>query len=204
MSRCDNNILISKVGMKPLNKTIEIGFSVLTDLENCVRINTRNFVNDPERPEWVEGTPSFNAIKIPDDKFGCLADGCKNSGTLMLTGEHGHVGAVFEARTNATEFEAGVITYYVYFPTTGLFSVGTEIADIREQSQESINGDIYWKDVEVDSPGFYPIVVDLSECPMLIAEEGWEASEHGVIIGISIDAPTAGISSIFIYNSIED
>ena len=192
MSSC-NSILISKVGMKPLDKTIEVDFSVLTNLENCLRINTRNFL-----PEFIEGYPSFNSIRIPDDKFGCLTD-CKNSGTLMLAGD-GSVGARFIIRADATEFPTGVITFYAYFPEVGTHTVTTSISDVTDQLQN--NADVYEKQVTVLTPGFHPIVVDLNELPN--GGSAWVPSELGVTIGLSVDAAVAGFSSIFIYNSIED
>ena len=38
MSKCKNDILFSKVGMEKLNPTIEVDFTVLTDLPDCRKI----------------------------------------------------------------------------------------------------------------------------------------------------------------------
>ena len=195
MARCNNDLLISKVGVKALSKTIEVDFAVLTDAENCVKINTRNYLA-------YEGMPAYNTFLTPPDMFACLADGCKNSGTLMLTNGP-NVGAEFEVRTDATAFAAGVITYYVYLPagTTRSYLVTTRISDIRDTNQ--IEHDEYRIEVLGSSEGrFYPIVVDLCDYPN--AAQGWRESEHGVRISVSIDADVAGFSSIFFYNSIED
>jgi len=186
--------------MKPLNKTIEVDFSVLTDLENCVRINTRNYLAD-----FTNGSPHFNPINIPDDKFGCLADGCKNSGTLELEGEANSASARFAVRANATEFATGIITYYVYFEHADTYNVTTRISDYADQIQNSY--DKYITTVTVDARGFYPIIVDLNDFPEPKTDpnnSGWLPTPSGVTLDLSVDATEAGFSSIFIYNSIED
>ena len=206
MIRCNNDLLISKVGVKPLNKTIEVDFSVLTDAENCVRINTRNYLKDPE---FILGSPTFNVLNTPPDMFACLADGCKNTGTLMLTSDapNADVEARFINRSDATEFVAGVITYYAYFPTAGKYELRTIISDVTDRTQQ--NADVYVTEVDV-SVGFYPVIVELSKAPQSIAGSGWTATERGVTIGLSAVAVTTGLvtavgfSSIFFYNSIED
>ncbi|MCL1925062.1 MAG: hypothetical protein FWF50_05710, partial [Defluviitaleaceae bacterium] len=205
MSRCDNNVLISKVGMKPLNKTIEVDFAVLTDLENCVRINTRNYVE-------TQGSPVFSPSSIPNDMFGCLSDDCENSGTLNLTGT-GSVNATFISRSDATLFSVGVITYYVFFRNAGTYTVRTAITDITDTNFN--NRDEYFtNDIEVFRPGFHPVVVDLSEAPLVTDENtdsnGWTPMRRGIRLRITVSNSSgsgsinAGISSIFIYNSIED
>ena len=197
MARCNNDSLISKVGVKALNKTIEVDFAVLTDTENCVKINTRNYLQ-------LLGEPAFNTFLTPPDMFACLADGCKNSGTLMLTSETGNVGAKFRTRMDATEYAAGVITYYVYFPESdagGLREVTTTIADIADSNLH--NADSYLTEVFVaPEGGFYPVVVDLCTYPN--QSTVWEASVHGALIEISVDTEQAGFSSIFFYSSMEE
>jgi len=197
MARCNNDLLISKIGVKALSKTIEVDFAVLTDTENCVRINTRNYLEAQE--EVV-----FNTFLTPPDMFACLADGCKNSGTLMLTGGS-EVSAEFQVRTDATEFSAGVMTYYAFFPEAGTYIVTTEIADIRDENLNDADG--YEKEVTVTSAGFHPIIVDLCDYPNV--KQGWRVSDRGVRVRLSAtmdpsSALTVGFSSIFFYNSIED
>ena len=205
MSRCDNQLLISKVGISPLNNTIEVDFSVLTDLENCVRTTTRN-------PLDYQGiTQVFNPLQVPDDLFGCLAEGCKNSGTLIVTGNLGtEVGAVFTIQADATAFAAGLVTYYAYFTSPGTYSVLTTLSDLTQTEQS--HADVYTTLVTVleGYEGFYPIVVDLSSVSDAQLGIGWLPSELGITIGLSAHAdeswliPTIGFSSIFVYDSIED
>ena len=213
MSRCSNDLLISKVGIKPLNKTIEVDFSVLTNTESCVKINTRDYLTHPELPVEPVGTPKFNQFLTPPDMFACLADGCKNSGTLMLhrtSGPGVPVSAQFINRSDATEFAAGVITYYAYFPTAGRYHLTTRISDVLDLTMQY--QDVYFTEVDVPA-GFYPVIVDLSKAPQSTVGpngNGWTPTERGITVlleaapldsGVIIQA---GFSSIFIYNSIED
>ena len=202
MSRCNNDLLISKIGYKPLNETIEVDFSVLTDTENCVKINTRNYLN-------VEGEAAFNTFNTPPDMFACLADGCKNSGTLMLTGAvNAAVSARFINRSNATEFAAGIMTFYVYFPVAGRYQLQITISDVTDRAQQ--NADIY-EIPEINAPaGFYPVIIELFDAPQETVGAGWDATERGVTVDLLATALDTGVitevgfSSIVFYNSIED
>lgn len=204
MSRCRNNTLISKIGMKTLTKTTEVDFAVLTDLESCIKVNTRNYLS------YDGSSATFNVFQTPDDMFSCLPEGCKNSGTLTVAGSVDPVSATFAVRADATEFPAGVITYYVYLPTAGTYTLETIISDIVDQSQE--NAYVYEKSLVAMAPGFHPVVVDLSEVPDEVRGDGWvEPSTNGIILtlragegsGLNI-LSTIGFSSVYIYHSIED
>ncbi|MEI5994018.1 hypothetical protein [Candidatus Enterococcus mansonii] len=202
MTRCSNDTLISKIGMKSLNKLMEVDFAVLTDIDSCVKVNTKNYIDHT-------GTSAvYNVYSTPEDMFNCLAEGCKNSGTLTVMNAAGATsGASFGVNADATEFAAGVITYYIHFPAAGTYGVETTISDIADQNQS--DSDVYQKQVTVKEAGFQPVVIDLSKLPEAISGTGWMASENGIIIHVDVTPENAtlstiGFSSIYVYNSIED
>lgn len=207
MRRCKNDALINKIGVKQMIKTTEVDFAVLTDIDNCMRINTTNYL------EFTGENATYNPYKVPNDKFNCLAEGCRNTGTLTVapgTKVDTSVGATFSIGYDATEFYAGVATYYVYFPEKGSYTIETTIADLTEKDLK--NSDAYIKPIEVETEGFQPVVVDFSKAPDSQKGTGWKASEKGAIINILVrgleDEPLPevgiGFSSIYFYDSIED
>ncbi|MGL4695179.1 hypothetical protein [Enterococcus larvae] len=203
MARCNNDTLIAKIGTKPLNKLMEVDFAVLTDIDSCVKVNTKNYIS------YAGTTATFNAYKTPQDMFNCLAEGCKNSGTLTVTNAVGlESGASFAVNADATEFVAGVITFYIHFPTAGTYNLKSTISDLTEPNQT--NAYVYSKEITVQAEGFYPIVLDLSKVPDEQKGTGWTASEVGIILNLEVTPaddtiiPTIGFSSIYVYDSIED
>ncbi len=205
MARCTNEKLISKIGMKSLSKTTEVSFAVMTDIDSCVKVNTKNYI------DYLGTSATYNAFKVPADMFSCLPEGCKNSGTLVVTNGAGLVsGATFVIRADATEFATGVITYYAYFPTAGKYDLKSVISDIADTNQS--NAYTYENTFEAQNEGFYPVVIDLSKVPSTQTGTGWQAMDGGIIIhleaaGVGSDnsvIPTIGFSSIYVYDSIED
>lgn len=202
MTRCANDTLISKIGMKSLNKLVEVDFAVLADIDSCVKVNTKNYI------DYTGTSAAFNAYSIPEDSFNCLAEGCKNSGTLTVMNGIGTASsATFAVNADATDFAAGVITYYVHFPAAGTYQLDTAVSDISDQGQT--NADVYKKEIIVKEAGFHPVVIDLSKVPEEQKGTGWMASEGGIILKAEATPEdtvigTVGFSSIYVYNSIED
>lgn len=201
--RCDNDALLSKIGLKSVQKTHEISFNVLTDIENCKRINTRQYIS------VVSSATTYNRNLVPDDRFNCLPIGCRNTGTLMInsptTGDDFVASGKFSIAYDATEFYAGVTTYYLYFDDPGTYTVTTTMSNISDEAQT--NADVYEKQIVVNEAGFYPIVVDFSEVPSSVTGNGWTATEAGAIINIEVEGASAfdvGISSIYFYDSVLD
>lgn len=203
MARCKNDRLIDKIGIEKLDKTVEVEMSILADIDSCVKTNTKNYLS-------IDGnTSSYNPYTVPADMFSCLPEGCKNSGTLTVTNGAGlATGGTFAVKADATEFVAGVVTYYIHFPAAGTYTVATTISDITDISQT--NADVYTQDITVTGEGFFPVAIDLSQAPSSLNGTGWVATESGILINIDVLAedellvPVIGLSSIYIYNSIED
>lgn len=203
MARCKNDTLLAKIGTKKLNKQVEVDFAVLTDVDSCVKVNTKNFI------DHVGTSATFNSYQSPEDLFNCLAEGCRNTGTLIVSNGAGlPAGATFAVAADATEFVAGVVTYYVDFPKAGTYKLVTTIADILDKTQT--NSDVYEKEITVIGSGFYPVVIDLSKVPTSVKGTGWVASESGVTLKLEVSSddetliPTIGFSSVSIYDSIEE
>lgn len=203
MGRCTNNALISKIGVKKINKEMEVDFSVLTDVDRCMKVNAMNYL------ETTGTSAAYNAYRVPEDMFNCLAEGCRNSGTLTITGEaKSSVGAKYAVGYDATEFYAGVATYYVHLPVSGSYELTTTMSDMVDPSQK--NADVYSQTIEAKGEGFQPVIVDFSKAPQSQSGDGWAASGKGAIINVDVKnnddevAAVAGISSFYFYDTIED
>lgn len=203
MARCKNEALLSKIGVEKINKLMEVDFSVLTDTDKCMKVNTKNYLG-------TTGTSAaYNAYRVPEDMFNCLAEGCRNSGSLMMSGTAGAaVGATFAVPYDATDFFAGVCTYYLYFMGAGSYEVTAKVSDISDRNQK--NADVYGQEVTVAGEGFLPFMLDFSTAPKTQEGTGWAASVNGAVVGISVKnkddslAPNAGVSSLYFYSSLED
>lgn len=202
MGRCSNDVLMSVIGIKQATKKTEIKFNVLTDVDRCMFVNTRDYIAS-------DGTAVYNKFRIPEDVFNCLAEGCRNSGTLMLQGAADTpMSATFQVKYDATEFYQGLVTYYVDFPEAGTYTVTTTISDINNPTQT--NSDAWTQEITVTEAGFRPIVVDMSKVPTTVTGNGWIENEAGATMKVTITAADEtvignyGISSIYLYDSIED
>lgn len=197
MSRCKTDTLMSKIGIDKVNKLQEVDFTVNTNLPDCRRINASKYVSGAD-------DASYNRYKIPDNQFECLREGCINSGTLYNEGAE----TVYKAQYDATEFAAGVLTFYALMPVDGTATV--KISD----TQSFADADSYTVDLKAvpdGKDGFKAVVVDLSKEPTATIGEGWTPSSIGAYIFIEIkptdeeaDKSGIGISSISIFDDIAD
>lgn len=198
MSKCKNDIFMSKVGVNRITKQMEVDFDIQSNLPDCRKINASKYVSTEAE------TPSFNRYKTPVNQFECMRTGCVNSGTLYNEGK----ATVYKAQFDATEFSAGVITFYAIAPQSEASAVvklssASDFADAWEYT-------IPLADMSVGSDGFTAVVVDLTKTPTVIGE-GWTPSEVGAYISIEIvnadpeaDMSGVAISSIAIFDDIED
>jgi len=209
MNRCGNTILANKIGYAPITDNTEISLAVATEMEDCVLVNTKNF--DSYCGNAAGTTAIYNAFNVPEDLLQCLPRGCRNTGTLTVTGTPGgEVGATFLHRFDATEYVTGVLMAYFSFPAAGEFEVSLTIGDITQDLDlPGANFYNYAKTVTVDGPKTLPIIFMLDELPTEIGGLGWEATSAGAAIELSIrplDPATVGIleiSTISMFTSIE-
>ena len=216
MSNCNvNKIVADKLGFSKLNQMMEVDLTIATDIDSCLKINTRKFEKiNGEAGAYTSRTVAPDLINV------CESFGCKNTGTLFITsndtdaqggdGNKTHTsGATFKALKNALDFAAGVLFYYVNLPKAGTYTITTKISDVTEQSQT--NADEYATTLKVDKEGFYPVQINLASVPTKVDAKGWEASTSGVRLSIDVattdnsaDSILVGISSIAFYESFED
>lgn len=203
MARCTNDTLLNKIGAKKYTKRTEVTFNVLEDIDRCVRVNARNPIN------VIASSTEYSQFRIPEDRFNCDPRGCRNTGTLMLTGTaDGTVSARYTVPYDATEFYAGLVTYYAYFPEAGTYTVTTSISSIRDASMT--NKDTYEQEITVTEAGFRPIIINFEDVPTGTTGSGWQADEAGALIEVLFHNENAtaiieaGISSFYFYDSVED
>ena len=194
--RCDFDSLLSKISVDKLNKKVEVDFSILGGLPDCKRINTRNYLKviNAEGQD-VDTSLVYNKYNKPLEKIECAAPNeCVNTGALTLDGTNY---VVYRLPYDATKFADGIITLY-----TTADSLDVMVSD----TPAFTNADQYTVQPlrPYDDATFKPVVVDLSATPTTVKGEGWTPSANGAYIAIkSTDADTV-ISSIAVYDSIED
>ena len=197
--RCDFDTLISKISAEKLNKKVEVDFSILGNLPDCKRINTSNYLKmiDAQGAE-AENTATYNKYQKPLEKIECASPNeCLNTGTLYINDATKY--AVYRLPYDATKFADGIITLYAIGIQTG--NVTVKISS----TSAFTDADTYTVSVaSADAEQFVPVVVDLSSTPSSVEGEGWTPSANGAYIAVSTGNATAGISSIAVYDSIED
>ena len=193
--RCDFDSLLSKISVDKLNKKVEVDFSILGGLPDCKRINTRNYLKviDAEGQD-VDTSLVYNKYNKPLEKIECAAPNeCVNTGALTLDGTNY---VVYRLPYDATKFADGIITFYATGSQMMTFTV-------------MVSSDSAFENADVYSPigagnGFAPVVVDLSATPTSVKGDGWTPSANGAYIAILAQQSNVAISSIAVYDSIED
>lgn len=194
MARCNNGVLLNKIGMKTLTDQTEIDIRVRRDLPDCKRMSAKNY-------SAISGAYTWNQFRKPVNRFECMRRGCINSGLLMMAAANETV--TYHARYDAVEFSGGVITLYVYPDSAATYPI-TLTVNISDASTFT-NADSYeftLTEAMVTDDGFIPVVVDLSETPTDIGD-GWTATSAGAYIQLSADK-VVGYSSIAIFDALED
>lgn len=197
--RCGTDKLISKITNKRLDNTTEVSFSVLGNLPDCKKLDTKNYLKIlSSTDEEVESGIDYNSFSIPGNMFECHRDGsCINTGTLF-PGQAG-AKAFYFIPYDAVQFANGVITFYVT-GFTGAKNVTLTISDTEAMT----NADVYTQSVTVVTGEFSPVAIDLSSVPTSTEGDGYTASIQGAYIAISVADAGAGISSISVFDSIKD
>ena len=196
--KCRNDIFMSKVGVNKLDKAQEVHFDVQRDLPDCKKINTKNYLATDAT------TPNFNKFKTPANQFECMRVGCVNSGTLFNEGK----ATSFKINYDATEFAAGVITFYV-MPPANAASVNVKLAN-----DTNFTDDWLWTiplaDINTGADGYKAVIVDMSKAPT-VEGNGYVPSATGAYLQIEVvpddpaeDMSGVGISSIFIFDEMND
>jgi len=203
MSKCSNAEIINTLSLQKLDQQTEATFTVLTDLESCTTVNFRKFEADGN------SIGVFDGYLVPDDMFSCSPRGCVNSGTLTVTGGVGEAVSTSHAIvTDATEFAAGVVTFYVYMREAGTQLFNVTVSDIADNERGNYDG--YEVEVAATSSGFAPVTIDLSVVSDFEGGTGWLATSSGIYLTVEspVTEPTdigfMGLSTLRIFNSKED
>lgn len=196
--RCDMDTLIHKITQNKLNKTTEVSFNVLGNLPDCKRINTYNVLKIVDADNQVVENPetSYNKHNKPANAFECMKEGCVNTGTLYLGAAANY--AVYRLPYDATKFAAGIVTFYV----TGF--TGAKNVTVKLSANDTFTAaDVYTVSAVGKAGEFTPVVIDLSQTPTSQVGDGWTAG-NGAYMAVNVADANAGISSIAIFDSIED
>lgn len=204
MSNCIGRTVASKVRYNKIVKdTAEVAFTVMEDIDACAKIITKKYeslTNDKTHAVFYKS-------KVPEDLLNiCESFGCKNTGTLQIgpigstTGMEKTVGVEFTSASDATEYMAGVLLFYLT-PVDNIQLCNVEITDIKDELFK--NADKYNVNIK-GNVGTIPVTVDLSKTPSETIGEGWQASDDGVRLRITVEDYGMGISSISFFDSIED
>lgn len=215
MARCNRNEVIArKIGYKTVDKTMEVDFTIMEDIDACAKINTRKFI------ETKSENSAYVSSSRPEDMINpCGGFGCKTTGTLFIQteqtageteGQTVHTASgKFSTVSDATEYSAGVVSFYVHVPSAGTYTVKTTLSDIADQVQA--NADVYETEIVASKEGYVPLMIDLSKAPQSENGEGWMATQSGAVISIEVSKTdesaepiSVGLSSIAFFDEIED
>lgn len=188
MAKCKNEKFMSTVGVGKLTKNVEIDFDVQRNLPDCQKISAGKYVST------TADNPRYDRFKIPKNQFECMQGSCVNSGTLYNDGAE----TVYKFKLNATDFAAGVLTFYA-LGTTGEAEV--TVSD----GVEFTNADKYTinlADMAHGEDGYTAVVVDLSQTPTDIGN-GWSAEGEAIYVKIKMTGAT-GLSTVAMFESMDD
>ena len=197
--RCDMETLISKIATEKLNKRVEVDFSILGGLDDCKRINTKDYIKvlDSSNQE-VTTTLAYNKYNKPANLIECgNPDACLNTGSLAVGATTNYI--VYRLPYDATKFANGIIIFYVT-GFTGSKNVIVKVSDAATFTDM----DSYTVAVTGKSGEWTPVVVDLSATPTATSGTGWTPMTTGAYIAINVADAGASISSIAVFDSIED
>ena len=188
MAKCKNEKFMSTVGVNKLTKNVEVDFDVQRNLPDCQKINAGRYVST------TASNPRYDRFKIPKNQFECMQGLCVNSGTLYNNGAD----TIYKFKLDATEFAAGVLTFYV-LGTTGNAEV--TISD----AVGFVNADKYTialAEMAHGDDGYTAVVVDLSQEPTDIGN-GWSAEGDSIYVKVKVTGAT-GISTLAMFESMDD
>lgn len=189
MAKCKNEKFMSTIGFSKLNKNVEVDFDVQRNLPDCQKISAGKYIST------TAVSPRFDRFKIPKNQFECMQGSCVNTGTLYVT-----AGAeeVYKFKLDATEFAAGVLTFYA------LGTTGNAEVTISDDSAFT-NADKYTislADMAHGDDGYTAVVVDLTQTPSDVGT-GWSAQGEAIYVKVKLSAAT-GLSTLAFFESMDD
>lgn len=200
--RCKNEVLFDKIGLNKIDhEKSEFALTVLENLPDCRRINANKFL-DIRNSEGQSSTGArvYSRFLVPKASLECGGEWCANTGTLV-PGVAGSV--IYRIPGDATEWANGVITFYLKDVASG-----DNINVMVSSAEDFTNADQYTVSIGSgiaydEDAGFYVAAVDLSKAGTDVGS-GWTPSTGGAYLSIGVPTATIGISSIAIFDSMED
>ena len=204
--KCKNEVLMKKIGLAKIDKNqTEFALTVLENLPDCKRINTKNYVDIKTSANASDTTKAaYNRFLIPKATLECGGEWCKNSGTLTTGLADGY--AVYRVTDDATEWASGIITFYMTdleMSNTVTVKISSDESFTNADSYSITNGVGGSTFTHDEESGYWVVAVDLSEEGETVGD-GWTPSTGGAYISISTPKAMSGISSIAIFDSLED
>ena len=194
MAKCKNEKFMSTVGVSKLTRNVEVDFDVQRNLPDCQKISANKYISEGGGTKAIGDSPRYDRFKIPKNQFECMQGACVNTGTLYPNGQD----MAYRFKLNATEFAAGVFTFYV-LGTTGTATV------LFSDTSEFTNADQYVIDLATMShgdDGYTAVVVDMSQTPTDVGS-GWNAEGESVYVKITLNGAD-GISTLAMFESMDD
>lgn len=188
MAKCKNEKFISTIGPEKLSKKTEVDFDVQRNLPDCQKQNAGRYISTSA------SAPRYDRFKTPKNQFECMQGACVNSGTLYNEG----ASTTYKFKLNASEFAAGVLTFYA------LGTSGTATVLVSDSAQFT-NADSYSLDLTKmarGEDGYSAVVVDLTRTPTDVGE-GWSATGDSIYIQITM-SDAQGISTIAMFENMDD
>ncbi|MEE0897593.1 MAG: hypothetical protein U0L88_08200 [Acutalibacteraceae bacterium] len=189
MAKCKNEKFMSTIGVNKLTKNVEIDFDVQRNLPDCQKINAGKYIST------TASSPRYDRFKIPKNQFECMQGACVNSGTLFAS-----AGAenVYKFKLDATEFAAGVLTFYALGITGNAEVTISDTAAFTNADKYTIN----LADMAHGEDGYTAVVVDFSQEPTDIGS-GWNGQGENIYVKVKLSAAT-GISTLAMFESMDD
>lgn len=189
MAKCKNEKFMSTVGVNKLTKNVEVDFDVQRNLPDCQKISAGKYVST------TATNPRYDRFKIPKNQFECMQGSCVNSGTLYLT-----AGAetVYKFKLNATEFAAGVLTFYALGTTGNAEVTVSDTVDFTNADEYTVD----LADMAHGDDGYTAVVVDFTQAPTDIGS-GWSGTGEAIYVKVKLSAAT-GLSTLAMFESMAD
>ena len=189
MAKCKNEKFMATVGASKLHNKVEVDFDVQRNLPDCQKISAGKYVST------TATAPRFDRFRIPKNQFECMQGSCVNSGTLMA---NAGFSAVYKFKLDATEFAAGVLTFYA-LGTTGTAEVQISDAPAFTDADKYT---IQLADMAHGEDNYTAVVVDLAQTPADVGN-GWSAEGEAIYVKITLSAAT-GLSTIAMFEDMDD
>ena len=189
MAKCKNEKFMSTVGVNKLTKNVEVDFDVQRNLPDCQKISAGRYVST------TDTAPRYDRFRIPKNQFECMQGLCVNSGTLLLTAGASNV---YKFKLDATEFAAGVLTFYALGTTGNATVLVSDTVDFTNADQYTID----LADMSHGDDGYTAVVVDFSQTPTDVGT-GWSGTGDAIYVKVTLSAAT-GLSTLAMFESMDD